>query len=136
MSGCTSLRVAVVVVLVAIEAVVRVVAERLVGNAGEGAGPVLAVADVVVAVGDGAVLAVLDGTGDRLGLQTAQVVVGVPGGPMAELFDPGALAGAGGVVLSAVDDRVGGTAINEKVEPVQGVVGVLVLDRVRVVDAL
>jgi hypothetical protein len=55
---------------------------------------------------------------------------------MVELFDPGALAGAGGVVFPAVDDRVGGTAIDQEVEPVQGVVGVLMLDVVRIGDAL
>ena len=49
---------------------------------------------------------------------------------MVELLHPGALAGAGGVIFPAVDDRVGGTAVDEKIQPVQRVVGVLVLDRV------
>src|SRR5205823_1452256 len=84
--------VAVVVVLVAVEAIVGIVAESLVGDARERTTAREAVADVVVAVGDGAVLAVLDRTGDRLGLQPAEAVVGVPGGAMVELFHPGALA--------------------------------------------
>ena len=100
--------IAVVVVLVAVDPVVGVVAEGLVGDAGERAGPALAVADVVVAVGDGAVLAILDRARHGLGLQAAEAIVGIPGSAMVELFRPGALAGAGGVVFPAVDDCVGG----------------------------
>lgn len=53
--------VAVVVVLIAVQAVVPIVAEGLVGDAGNGARAREPVANVVVAVGDGAVFAVFDG---------------------------------------------------------------------------
>lgn len=72
-------RVAVGIVLVAVETVVGVVAEALVYNAGERTDPAEAVADVIVAVGDVAVLPVLDRAGDRFGLEPAEAVVGIPG---------------------------------------------------------
>ena len=46
----------------------------------------LAVADVVVGVSNVAVFAVLDRAGHGLGLQPAEVVVGIPSRPFIELF--------------------------------------------------
>ena len=60
MGGCANPGVAVVVVLVAVQAVVGVVAEGLVSDARQGAGATQTIADVVVAVGGVTVLAVLD----------------------------------------------------------------------------
>jgi hypothetical protein len=97
-------RVAVVVVLVAIQAVVGVVAESLICDTGKRAGSSQAVANVVIVVSDVAVFAVLDRAGDRFGLEPAEIVVGIPNGPLVEFLDPGALAGAGGMILPAVNE--------------------------------
>ena len=90
--------------MVAVEAIVGIVTEGLVRDAGERAGPAQAVADVIVTVADVAILPVLDRAGDRFGLEPAEIVVGIPNGPLVEFLDPGALAGAGGMILPAVNE--------------------------------